>query len=71
MLSKVDIFFAGRYFACSTHTIVVNIISKRVCEVAEGGEGPKFMYYINDGVYGSFNCVLNDRAAPVPTPVKV
>jgi hypothetical protein len=24
------------------------------------------MYYIDDGVYGSFNCVLFDHAFPVP-----
>ena len=27
----------------------------------------KFMYYINDGVYGSFNCVLYDHYVPTPT----
>lgn len=25
------------------------------------------MYYINDGVYGSFNCVLYDHYVPQPT----
>jgi Pyridoxal-dependent decarboxylase, C-terminal sheet domain len=25
----------------------------------------KFMYYVNDGVYGSFSCLLNDPAARV------
>lgn len=29
------------------------------------------MYYINDGVYGSFNCILYDHAAPVPVPLNV
>lgn len=23
---------------------------------------PTFMYYVNDGVYGSFNCLLFDHA---------
>lgn len=23
---------------------------------------PMFMYYVNDGVYGSFNCLLFDHA---------
>jgi ornithine decarboxylase len=29
------------------------------------------MYYINDGVYGSFNCVLYDHAVVTPQPLKV
>lgn len=29
--------------------------------------GPAFMYYINDGVYGSFNCLLYDHAEVVPS----
>ena len=28
---------------------------------------PNFMYYINDGVYGSFNCVLYDHYVPEPS----
>lgn len=39
---------------------------------AAGAEGGRVMYYINDGLYGSFNCVLYDHAAPavdvLPTP---
>ncbi len=27
----------------------------------------KYMYYINDGVYGSFNCVLYDHYVPEPS----
>lgn len=27
----------------------------------------QYMYYINDGVYGSFNCVLYDHYTPAPT----
>lgn len=26
------------------------------------------MYYINDGVYGSFNCIIFDHIQPYPTP---
>ncbi len=26
----------------------------------------KYMYYVNDGVYGSFNCVLYDHYVPEP-----
>jgi len=41
----------GRYFASAAYTLVANIIGKR-----------DRMYYINDGVYGSFNCLLYDHA---------
>ena len=58
----------GRYFACSTHTIAVNVTSKRSCDK---GEGHQFMYYVNDGVYGSFNCILFDHTTPTPAVLKV
>merc|ERR1711915_362068 len=41
----------GRYFASAAYTLATNIIGKR-----------DKMYYINDGVYGSFNCLLYDHA---------
>jgi len=53
----------GRYFACSTHMLAVNIISKRM---AEEHPSKSFMYYVNDGVYGSFNCILYDHVTPTP-----
>jgi ornithine decarboxylase len=51
----------GRYFVCSSHTLVTNIIGKKkLCD--------KFTYYLNDGIYGSFNCVYFDNAKPVIMP---
>ncbi|KAJ1962965.1 Ornithine decarboxylase [Dipsacomyces acuminosporus] len=29
-------------------------------------ENPAFMYYVNDGVYGSFNCIMFDHQHPQP-----
>lgn len=53
----------GRYFACASHTLVTNIFAKRkVHKVDKDEEGSDFLYYINDGVYGSFNCLLFDHA---------
>ena len=34
-------------------------------------EDPSYMYYVNDGVYGSFNCILFDHATVEPTLVEV
>lgn len=61
---------SGRYFACSTHAIAVNVISKRLLQ-EEGGVDLSCMYYVNDGVYGSFNCVLYDHTVPRPSALKV
>jgi ornithine decarboxylase len=30
----------------------------------------RFLYYINDGVYGSFNCLVFDHAVAQPIPAK-
>ena len=29
------------------------------------------MYYVNDGVYGSFNCILFDHVQPKPESLEV
>ncbi len=54
----------GRFFASTAFTLVTNITSRRTIETEEG---PTFMYYINDGVYGSFNCLIFDHA-DLPQP---
>ncbi|XP_019638975.1 PREDICTED: ornithine decarboxylase-like [Branchiostoma belcheri] len=40
---------------------VMNSVAPSMCEE------PAFMYYVNDGVYGSFNCLLYDHAAVTPS----
>ena len=52
----------GRYFSAKTHTLVFNVIGKRKI-VTEEGE-TTFQYYMNEGVYGSFNCIIFDGANP-------
>lgn len=52
----------GRYFAESAFTLATNIIGKRV-----RGEGRE--YWINDGVYGSMNCLLYDHATLTCEPL--
>lgn len=60
----------GRFFAASTHVLVANVISKRLVSKGEW-EDYSYMYYINDGIYGSFNCILYDHNIPTPEIVKV
>lgn len=52
----------GRYFAEPLFTVVTQIISKKVDNGIQ-------MYYINDGVYGSFNCSLYDCPKAIPIPL--
>jgi len=66
----------------SAITIGVNIIAKRVVARDQHGENgelmdaptmsdePALMYYVNDGVYGSFNCVLFDHQTVSANSIK-
>jgi len=51
----------GRYFVCSAFTLATNIHSKREIRSPDGNIS-SVMYYINDGVYGSFNAKLYEDA---------
>lgn len=63
----------GRYFVASAFTLAVNIIARRTVtdddtgaspddmEANVSSSDPMYMYYVNDGVYGSFNCILFDH----------
>ncbi|XP_056155299.1 ornithine decarboxylase 1-like [Lampris incognitus] len=65
----------GRYYVASAYTLVVNMITKKVIlneqsepDEEDGGTNDRtLMYYVNDGVYGSFNCILYDHAHGLPT----
>ncbi len=61
----------GRYFVAAAFTLATNVIARRtVHPYSEDGPSPgdivnHFMYYVNDGVYGSFNCIMFDHQHPV------
>jgi ornithine decarboxylase len=55
----------GRYFAQSTHTLVLNVIGKKI---HYNGDEKNIIYYLNDGVYGSFNCIFFDHEKPTILP---
>lgn len=69
----------GSYYAQSAFTACTNIIAKKEvtsinddgtdATVADG-DGVGFMYYINDGIYGSFNILHTENKKFVPTPLK-
>ncbi|XP_049417528.1 ornithine decarboxylase-like isoform X2 [Epinephelus fuscoguttatus] len=59
----------GRYYVESAFTLAANVIAKRVIlddtderSAEENSPDRMMMYYINDGVYGSLNCLINDAA---------
>ncbi|KAF9601547.1 hypothetical protein IFM89_020375 [Coptis chinensis] len=52
----------GRFFAETSFTLVICIIGKRV-------RGELREYWVNDGIYGSLNCILFDHATVTATPL--
>lgn len=69
----------GRFYVASAFTLALNVIARRAItsddydnddendNVDDDSDEPKrFMYYLNDGVYGSFNCILFDHATVQP-----
>ncbi|KAK9511108.1 hypothetical protein O3M35_005738 [Rhynocoris fuscipes] len=53
----------GRFMVASAYTLATQIHSMRI-------NNNQTMFYINDGVYGSFNCLLYDHASVTPIPLK-
>jgi ornithine decarboxylase len=51
----------GRYFVASAFTLVCNIQSKKT-----GNNGHTHMYFLNDGIYGSFSTMIYDHQHPQP-----
>lgn len=50
----------GRFFVSAAFTLAVHVSSRRA--ILDSNNEHSFMYYVNDGVYGSFNCILFDHA---------
>jgi ornithine decarboxylase len=61
----------GRYFAEGTHTLILNVIGKKreIYFNTEKSENEEvIVYYLNDGIYGSFNCIYFDHHSPKILP---
>ncbi|XP_043542672.1 ornithine decarboxylase-like [Chiloscyllium plagiosum] len=68
----------GRYYVTSPFTLVVNIIARKIVEKSqpnsndeEAGNEKTMMYYLNDGLYGSFCNSANYRDLLKPILYKV
>ena len=61
----------GRYFVEKSHTLVLNVIGKKRETYINPETNTKediIIYYLNDGVYGSFNCIYFDHKTPIVLP---
>lgn len=62
----------GRYFAEAAGTLYCNIFSKRVRPEAAVPEGAAtHAYWVGDGLYGSFNCLMYDHATVAARPLRM
>jgi diaminopimelate decarboxylase len=61
----------GRYFVEKSHILVLNVIGKKREQYINKNTGETeeiIIYYLNDGVYGSFNCIYYDHNNPIIQP---
>ncbi|KAL7312272.1 Ornithine decarboxylase [Mucor circinelloides] len=58
----------GRYYVASAFTLGTNVIGRRTntAHVDQTATSPEYMYYVNDGMYGSFNCIIFDHQVVHP-----
>jgi ornithine decarboxylase len=56
----------GRYFAEKSHILVLNVIGKK--KIKNENNEDIIIYYLNDGIYGSFNCIYFDHNNPLILP---
>jgi len=61
----------GRFFVAKSHTLVTNIHSRRVLYDEKTNKPTQVLYYINDGVYHSYNCIFFDHQHPHPLSMVV
>ena len=68
----------GRYFTAATHALAMNVFASRVLRLSDVekenckafqnvvnmDEPEEYQYYVNDGLYHSFNCIVFDHAHP-------
>lgn len=56
----------GRYFAMSAAVLCTQVIAKRINHMSDGRIG---VYYLNDGLYGSFSSVTTGSKVVIPIPI--
>jgi ornithine decarboxylase len=56
----------GRFYVASAFTLVTNVYSRKNIYNPLTNDLDRIMLYVNDGVYGSFNCILYDHQVVAP-----
>lgn len=56
----------GRYYVSSAFTLACLVFGKKVIDEEEGS---RYMYYINDGIFGSFMDHMVTRIIRYPIPL--
>ena len=66
----------GRYFSQRPYSLAIKIFNKKkylgnnqVMSIDSDLQPDKYMYYVDQGIYSAFNCVLYDHKAPFPRAV--
>ncbi|KAF8375132.1 hypothetical protein PRIPAC_81561 [Pristionchus pacificus] len=60
----------GRFFVDHPCTLVVNVIARKAVNVKHGETATTHMhYYVNDGVFGCFNCIVYDHVLKCGRPL--
>lgn len=52
----------GRFFITSAFTLVASVINKKINKNPDNHDDKHIIYYLSDGVYGSFNNIIFDHA---------
>lgn len=52
----------GRYFVTKAFTLVTSVINKKIIKKTDNPDDKHIIYYLSDGVYGSFNNIIFDYA---------
>jgi len=66
----------SKYMVMESHTLAVNVIARRTVAAktpvgkTDRGESDEFLYYVNDGLYGSFNCLVYEKHSVSPQPLR-
>ena len=58
----------GRFFVTSAYTLVTSVINKKIIKNSEITDDKHIVYYLSEGVYGSFNNTVFDHASIILLP---
>eukprot|EP00434_Breviolum_minutum_P032959 symbB.v1.2.029156.t1/scaffold3143.1/size62517/5 len=59
----------GRFFAAQTAHLLTKAYAKAKLPATDGTNEQVCRYYLNDGLYGSFNCIIYDHVSVHPEPL--